>query len=68
MLDSPTAPSLTSPGKRRATRSMCCWTRVLVNGVRVFDSKDYVRLNKGLGQVHDRFLPARAAPTVSAAQ
>jgi hypothetical protein len=47
---------------------MCCWTRVLVNGVRVFDSKDYVRLNKGLGQVHDRFLPARAAPTASAAQ
>ena len=68
MLDSPTAPSLTSPGKRRATRSLCCWTRVLINGVRVFDSKDYVRLNKGLGQVHDRFLPARAAPTASAAQ
>ena len=68
MLDSPTAPSLTSPGKRRATRSMCCSTRVFVNGVRVFDSKDYLWLNKGPGQVLDRFLPARAAPTASAAQ
>jgi hypothetical protein len=47
---------------------MCCSTRVFVNGVRVFDSKDYLRLNKGPGQVLDRFLPARAAPTASAAQ
>jgi N-acyl-D-aspartate/D-glutamate deacylase len=41
---------------------------VFVNGVRVFDGKDYVRLNKGPGQVLDRFLSARAAPMASAAQ
>ena len=34
---------------------------VFVNGVRVFDGKDYARLDKGPGQVLDRFLPARAA-------
>ena len=41
---------------------------VFVNGVRVFDGKDYVRLGKGPGQVLDRFLPARAAGLASAAQ
>jgi N-acyl-D-amino-acid deacylase len=41
---------------------------VFVNGVRVFDGKDYVRLGKGPGQVLDRFLPARAAQMASAAQ
>jgi N-acyl-D-amino-acid deacylase len=41
---------------------------VFVNGVRVFDGKDYVRLGKGPGQVLDRFLPARAATLASAAQ
>ena len=41
---------------------------VFVNGVRVFDGKDYVRLDKGPGQVLDRFLPARAAPMATAAQ
>jgi len=41
---------------------------VFVNGVRVFDGKDYARLDKGPGQVLDRFLPARAAPLASAAQ
>jgi N-acyl-D-aspartate/D-glutamate deacylase len=41
---------------------------VFVNGVRVFDGKDYVRIDKGPGQVLDRFLPARAAQMASAAQ
>ena len=41
---------------------------VFVNGVRVFDGKDYARLSTGPGQVLDRFLPARAAPMASAAQ
>jgi N-acyl-D-amino-acid deacylase len=41
---------------------------VFVNGIRVFDGKDYERLEKGPGQVLDRFLPARAAPLASAAQ
>jgi N-acyl-D-amino-acid deacylase len=41
---------------------------VFVNGIRVFDGKDYERLGKGPGQVLDRFLPARAAPLASAAQ
>src|SRR6266850_3672743 len=33
---------------------------VFVNGVRVFDGKDYARLGRGPGQVIDRVLPARA--------
>jgi len=41
---------------------------VFVNGVRVFDGKDYARLDKGPGQALDRFLPARAVPLASAAQ
>jgi N-acyl-D-aspartate/D-glutamate deacylase len=41
---------------------------VFVNGVRGFDGKDYTRLDKGPGQVLDRFLPARAAPTANAAR
>lgn len=41
---------------------------VFVNGVRVFDGKDYARLEKGPGQVLDRFLPATAASLASAAQ
>jgi N-acyl-D-aspartate/D-glutamate deacylase len=41
---------------------------VFVNGVRGFDGKDYTRLDKGPGQVLDRFLPARAAPMANAAQ
>ena len=41
---------------------------VFVNGVRVFDGKDYTPLDKGPGQVLDRFLPARAAPMANAAQ
>jgi N-acyl-D-aspartate/D-glutamate deacylase len=32
---------------------------VFVNGVRVFDGKEYARLGSGPGQVLDRFLPAR---------
>jgi hypothetical protein len=41
---------------------------VFVNRVRVFDGNDYVRLDKGPGQVLDRFLPARAVSMASAAQ
>jgi len=41
---------------------------VFVNGVRVFDGKGYTRLDKGPGQVLDRFVPARAAPMANAAQ
>ena len=41
---------------------------VFVNGTRVFDGKNYERLEQGPGQVLDRFLPARAAPLASAAQ
>ena len=41
---------------------------VFVNGVQVFDGKDYTSLDKGPGQVLDRFLPARAATLASAAQ
>jgi N-acyl-D-aspartate/D-glutamate deacylase len=41
---------------------------VFVNGVRVFDGKDYARLDKGPGQVLDKFLPAAAATLASAAQ
>jgi len=41
---------------------------VFVNGVRVFDGKEYARLDQGPGRVLDRFLPARAAPLATAAQ
>jgi N-acyl-D-amino-acid deacylase len=41
---------------------------VFVNGTRVFDGNDYVRLDKGPGQVLDRFTLAKAAPLASAAQ
>jgi N-acyl-D-aspartate/D-glutamate deacylase len=41
---------------------------VYVNGVRVFDGKDYARLDKGPGRVLDRFLPARDTALASAAQ
>jgi N-acyl-D-amino-acid deacylase len=41
---------------------------VFVNGVRVFDGKDYIRRDKGPGRVLDRFLPARDATLASAAQ
>jgi N-acyl-D-aspartate/D-glutamate deacylase len=34
---------------------------VFVNGVRVFDGKDYARLGQGPGQVLDRFLPVLRA-------
>jgi hypothetical protein len=37
-------------------------------GQAVFDGKDYLQLDKGPGQVLDRFLPARAVPLASAAQ
>jgi hypothetical protein len=41
---------------------------LFVNGVRLFDCKDYAELDKGPGQVLDRFLPARASTLASAAQ
>jgi N-acyl-D-amino-acid deacylase len=41
---------------------------VFVNGVRVFDGKEYAQLDKGPGQALDRFLPARARTLASAAQ
>jgi N-acyl-D-aspartate/D-glutamate deacylase len=41
---------------------------VFVNGTRVFDGSDYVKLAKGPGQVLDRFTPAKAARLASAAQ
>jgi N-acyl-D-amino-acid deacylase len=41
---------------------------VFVNGRRVFDGKAYTRLDKGPGQVLDRFLPARDTRLASAAQ
>ena len=41
---------------------------VFVNGVRVFHGTVYEQLDKGPGQVLDRFLPARAAALASAAK
>ena len=41
---------------------------VFVNGVRVFNGTVYEQLDKGPGQVLDRFLPARAAALASAAK
>jgi N-acyl-D-amino-acid deacylase len=41
---------------------------VFVNGVEVFDGKDYRRLDHGPGQVLDRFLPTGPALIRSAAQ
>jgi N-acyl-D-amino-acid deacylase len=41
---------------------------VFVNGTRVFDGADYAKLDKGPGQVLDRFLPAREPALASAAQ
>ena len=56
------------PAAARAPCAIQSACTVFVNGVRVFDGKDYVRLDKGPGQVLDRFLPARAAQMASAAQ
>jgi hypothetical protein len=39
-----------------------------VNGVRVFDGRDYARLETGPGQVLDRFLPARSTGFATAAK
>jgi N-acyl-D-aspartate/D-glutamate deacylase len=41
---------------------------VFVNGTRVFDGHNYVKLAKGPGQVLDRFTLGKAAPLASAAQ
>jgi N-acyl-D-amino-acid deacylase len=41
---------------------------VFVNGVRVFDGRNYARLDGGPGQVLDRFLPARSPDLATAAK
>ena len=41
---------------------------VFVNGVRVFDGRDYAKLDAGPGQVLDRFLPARPPQLGAAAK
>jgi N-acyl-D-aspartate/D-glutamate deacylase len=41
---------------------------VFVNGVGVFDGRDYAKLDKGPGQVLDRFLPARSPDQATAAK
>jgi N-acyl-D-aspartate/D-glutamate deacylase len=41
---------------------------VFVNGVGVFDGRDYAKLDKGPGQVLDRFLPARSPDLATAAK
>jgi N-acyl-D-amino-acid deacylase len=41
---------------------------VFVNGVRVFDGRDYAKLDMGPGQVLDRFLPARSPQLAAAAK
>ena len=41
---------------------------VFVNGVRVFDGRDYAKLNMGPGQVLDRFLQARSPHLAAAAK
>jgi N-acyl-D-aspartate/D-glutamate deacylase len=41
---------------------------VFVNGIKVFDGKDYVKLEKGPGLVLDRFRPTRGTVLASAAQ
>ena len=42
---------------------------VFVNGVKVFDGKDYVKLGKGPGNAAlDRFLPTRNPALASAAK
>jgi N-acyl-D-amino-acid deacylase len=40
---------------------------VFVNGVRVFDGRDYAKLEAGPGKVLDRFLPARSPHLATAA-
>jgi len=55
-------------GGRRTIRDPTGVHGVFVNGVEVFDGRDYRPVGKGPGQVLDRFLPARVAPLASAAQ
>ena len=51
------------PGRgRRTIRDPVGVHGVFVNGVEVFDGRDYRRLGKGPGQVLDRFLPTGPAP------
>lgn len=51
-------------GGRRTIRTPKGVHGVFVNGVRVFDGKDYARLPKGPGAILDRFNPSR--PTAAA--
>jgi N-acyl-D-aspartate/D-glutamate deacylase len=46
-------------GGARTVRAPIGVYGVFVNGVLVFDGKDYARLDRGPGRVLDRFLPAR---------
>lgn len=48
-------------GGRRTIRKPLGVHGVFVNGVRVFDGRDYVKLPKGPGHVLDRFNPSKAA-------
>jgi len=76
LLFGPTTVGITAPrrvndlpgGGARTLRDPIGVHGVFVNGVRVFDGKDYVRCSRGPGQVLDRFLLARAAPMASAAR
>jgi N-acyl-D-aspartate/D-glutamate deacylase len=55
-------------GGQRTIRDPVGVHGVFVNGVRVFDGADYVRLAKGPGRVLDRFLPTGPVTPASAAQ
>jgi hypothetical protein len=55
-------------GGRRTIRGPLGVHRVIVNGVEVFDGRDYARLDKGPGRVLDRFHPVGPAAFASAAQ
>ena len=55
-------------GATRTLRDPIGMHGVFVNGVRVFDEKEYTRLDQGPGQVLDRFPQARAVAAANAAQ
>jgi N-acyl-D-amino-acid deacylase len=55
-------------GGPRTIRDLIGVHSVFVNGVRVFDGSNYAKLDKGPGQVLDRFLPARSPDLATAAK
>jgi N-acyl-D-aspartate/D-glutamate deacylase len=55
-------------GGRRTIREPKGVHRVFVNGVEVFDGKDYARLAKGPGQLLDKFAPVGPQPQRRAAE